>query len=87
MELVRHVAVPRLSSDGTALSNKYAGNQPGAFSCDGKQFQSRVASDRLAEYSFRLWSDNGPEFVAEAVQDWTAAVSTRIAYIKLVTSF
>jgi putative transposase len=27
-------------------------------------------------------SDNGPEFVAEAVQEWIAAVGTKTAYIK-----
>jgi len=27
-------------------------------------------------------SDNGPEFVAEAVQEWIAAVGTKTAYIE-----
>ncbi len=44
-----------------------------------------VLSDQfiLRSVSDHIRSDNGPEFIAKAVQEWIAAVGAKTAYIEL----
>src|SRR5271157_6459030 len=62
---------------------RYAFRQTGGPKCRGS-ITSRKRSSRSCARSMpeHVRSDNGPEFVAKAVQDWIGAVGAKTAYIE-----
>jgi putative transposase len=69
------VVVDEFSRECLAIEVARRLNSTNVLDCLGELFMSRGLPDYIR-------SDNGPEFVAEAVQKWITAVGAKTAYIE-----